>query len=174
MIAADMAPGMNRSFLSEDWKHIVPRKCWYDAIEEANDRINLHIETDIQGYDIDAEALKAARSNAKMAGVDRLIHFQQRAVKDLSHPKPYGFLITNPPYGERLEEKAALPQLYREIGESFNRLNKWSMYLITSYDRAENDIGKKADKNRKIYNGMLKTYYYQFLGPKPPRRNANK
>ena len=174
MIAADMAPGMNRSFLSEDWKHIVPRKCWYDAIEEANDRINLHIETDIQGYDIDAEALKAARSNAKMAGVDRLIHFQQRAVKDLSHPKPYGFLITNPPYGERLEEKAALPQLYREIGESFNRLDKWSMYLITSYDRAENDIGKKADKNRKIYNGMLKTYYYQFLGPKPPRRNANK
>ena len=125
-------------------------------------------------YDIDAEALKAARSNAKMAGVDRLIHFQQRAVKDLSHPKPYGFLITNPPYGERLEEKAALPQLYREIGESFNRLDKWSMYLITSYDRAENDIGKKADKNRKIYNGMLKTYYYQFLGPKPPRRNANK
>ena len=124
--------------------------------------------------DIDAEALKAARSNAKMAGVDRLIHFQQRAVKDLSHPKPYGFLITNPPYGERLEEKAALPQLYREIGESFNRLDKWSMYLITSYDRAENDIGKKADKNRKIYNGMLKTYYYQFLGPKPPRRNANK
>ena len=108
-----------------------------------------------------------------MAGVDRLIHFQQRAVKDLSHPKPYGFLITNPPYGERLEEKAALPQLYREIGESFNRLDKWSMYLITSYDRAENDIGKKADKNRKIYNGMLKTYYYQFLGPKPPRRNAN-
>ena len=78
MIAANMAPGMNRSFLSEDWKHIVPRKCWYDAIEEANDRINLHIETDIQGYDIDAEALKAARSNAKMAGVDRLIHFQQR------------------------------------------------------------------------------------------------
>lgn len=150
MIAADMAPGMNRSFLSEDWKHIVPRKCWYDAIEEANDRINLHIETDIQGYDIDAEALKAARSNAKMAGVDRLIHFQQRAVKDLSHPKPYGFLITNPPYGERLEEKAALPQLYREIGESFNRLDKWSMYLITSYDRAENDIGKKRTKPQNI------------------------
>ncbi len=173
MIAADMAPGMNRSFLSEDWKHIIPRKCWYDAIEEANDRINLDIKTDIQGYDIDPEALKSARANAKMAGVDKLIHFQQRAVKDLSHPKPYGFLITNPPYGERLEEKAALPQLYREIGESFARLDKWSMYLITSYDKAENDIGRKADKNRKIYNGMLKTYYYQFLGPKPPRRNVN-
>ena len=174
MMAANMAPGMNRSFLSEDWKNIIKRKCWYDAMDEANDLLDDTVKVDIQGYDIDAEALKAARSNAKMAGVDRLIHFQQRAVKDLSHPKPYGFLITNPPYGERLEEKAALPQLYREIGESFNRLDKWSMYLITSYDRAENDIGKKADKNRKIYNGMLKTYYYQFLGPKPPRRNANK
>ena len=170
MIAADMAPGMKRSFLAEDWKHLVPRKCWYDALEEAQDRVNLDIDTDIQGYDIDPEALKSARANAKMAGVDKLIHFQQRAVKDLSHPKPYGFIITNPPYGERLEEKEALPQLYREIGESYNRLDKWSMYLITSYDRAENDIGRKADKNRKIYNGMLKTYYYQFLGPKPPRR----
>ena len=173
MIAADMAPGMNRSFLAEDWKHLVPRKCWYDALEEAQDRVNTDIQTDIQGYDIDAEALKAARSNAKMAGVDGLIHFQQRAVKDLSHQKPYGFIITNPPYGERLEEKEALPQLYREIGESYNRLDKWSMYLITSYDRAENDIGRKADKNRKIYNGMLKTYYYQFLGPKPPRRKKD-
>ena len=114
-----------------------------------------------------------ALERAKMAGVDGLIHFQQRAVKDLSHPKPYGFIITNPPYGERLEEKEALPQLYREIGESYNRLDKWSMYLITSYDRAENDIGRKADKNRKIYNGMLKTYYYQFLGPKPPRRKKD-
>ncbi|MDO4308072.1 MAG: class I SAM-dependent RNA methyltransferase [Eubacteriales bacterium] len=170
MMAADMAPGMNRSFLAEDWKHLVPRKCWYDANEEAHDRLNLNIDTDIQGYDIDEEALRAARSNAKMAGVEKLIHFQKRPVKELHHPKPYGFIITNPPYGERLEEKAALPGLYREIGESFARLDKWSMYLITSYDKAENDIGRKADKNRKIYNGMLKTYYYQFLGPRPPRK----
>ena len=172
MMAADIAPGMNRSFLAEDWKQVVPRRCWYEAVEEAQDRVNLKIETDIQGYDIDAEALKAARANAKMAGVESLIHFQQRPVKELHHPKPYGFIITNPPYGERLEEKAALPQLYREIGESYRGLDKWSMYLITSYDKAENDIGRKADKNRKIYNGMLKTYFYQFLGPKPPRRAA--
>ena len=171
MMAADIAPGMNRSFLAEDWKHLVPRKCWYEALEEAQDRVNLNVDTDIQGFDIDPEALRAARSNAKMAGVDKLIHFQQRPVKELRHPKPYGFIITNPPYGERLEEKEALPALYREIGESYNRLDKWSMYLITSYDKAELDIGKKADKNRKIYNGMLKTYYYQFLGPRPPKRN---
>lgn len=172
MMAADIAPGMNRSFLAEDWKHLVPRKCWYEANEEANDRIRRDVEVDIQGYDIDADALRAARANAKMAGVENMIHFQQRAVKDLRHPKPYGFIITNPPYGERLEEKAALPQLYREIGESFERLDKWSMYLITSYDKTENDIGRKADKNRKIYNGMLKTYYYQFLGPRPPKKKA--
>ena len=171
MIAADIAPGMNRSFLAEDWKHLVPRRCWYEALEEAQERVNMDIQTDIQGYDIDPEALKAARSNSKMAGVDKLIHFQQRPVKELRHPKPYGFIITNPPYGERLEEKAALPALYREIGESYQRLDKWSMYLITSYDRAETDIGRKADKNRKIYNGMLKTYYYQFLGPRPPKKN---
>lgn len=174
LMAADIAPGMNRSFLAEDWKHLVPRKCWYNASEEAHDRVNLNIDTDIQGYDIDPEALKAARANAKLAGVENLIHFQQRAVKDLRHPKPYGFIITNPPYGERLEEKSELPQLYREIGESFERLDKWSMYLITSYDKTENDIGRKADKNRKIYNGMLKTYYYQFLGPRPPKKNTGK
>ena len=171
MLAADIAPGMNRSFLAEDWKHLVPRRCWYEALEEAQDRVNLNVDTVIQGFDIDPEALRAARSNAKMAGVDKLIHFQQRPVKELRHSKPYGFIITNPPYGERLEEKEALPALYREIGESYNRLDKWSMYLITSYDKAELDIGKKADKNRKIYNGMLKTYYYQFLGPRPPKRN---
>ena len=107
-----------------------------------------------------------------MAGVDHMIHFQQRALKDLHHPKKYGFIITNPPYGERLEEREALAGLYREIGESFARLDDWSMYLITSYDKAERDIGRKADKNRKIYNGMIKTYFYQFMGARPPRRKA--
>lgn len=173
MMAADIAPGMHRSFLAEEWRHLIPRKCWYDAIEEANDRIDLNINTDIQGYDIDGDAIKCARANAKMAAVDKFIHFQKRPVKELSHPKPYGFIIANPPYGERLEEKEALASLYREIGEGFARLDKWSMYLITSYGQAEADIGRKADKNRKIYNGMLKTYYYQFLGPKPPKKNRD-
>lgn len=172
LMAADIAPGMHRSFLAEDWKHLIPRKCWYDAREEANDRVDLTVKTDIQGYDIDEEAVRCARANAKMAGVDGLIHFQKRPVSELRHPRPYGFIITNPPYGERLEEKAELPGLYREIGESFSRLDKWSMYLITSYENAERDIGRKADKNRKIYNGMLKTYYYQFLGPRPPKKKG--
>lgn len=172
MMAAGMAPGMNRSFLAEDWKNLIPRKCWYDAIDEASEMVDDTVEVDIQGYDIDGEVLKAARENAKRAGVDHLIHFQQRPVEELSHPKKYGFIITNPPYGERLEEKENLPALYRCIGERYKALDSWSMYLITAYEEAERYIGKKADKNRKIYNGMMKTYYYQFMGPKPPRRKA--
>ena len=170
MMAANMAPGMNRSFLAEEWDNLIPKKAWYDALDEANDLVYVNVSVDIQGYDIDAEAVKAARQNAKDAGVDHLIHFQERAVKDLRHPKKYGFIITNPPYGERLEEKKNLPELYREFGESFRLLDSWSAYMITSYEDAERYFGRKADKNRKIYNGMLKTYFYQFMGPKPPKR----
>ena len=139
-------------------------------MDEAFDLVDDQIETDIQGYDIDGEIIRAARQNAEAAGVDHLIHFQQRPVNELSHPKKYGFIITNPPYGERLEEKEMLPGLYRQIGEVYEKLDAWSMYLITSYQDAERYIGRKADKNRKIYNGMIRTYYYQFLGPKPPKR----
>ena len=170
MIAANMAPGMNRHFLAEEWEQLVPAKCWCDAMEEARELVDTNIEVDIQGYDIDGDVVKAARENAQLAGVEHLIHFQQRAVKDLNHPKKYGFIITNPPYGERLEEKEMLPELYREVGESFKRLDSWSMFMITGFEDAERYIGKKADKNRKIYNGMLKTYFYQFLGPRPPKK----
>ena len=140
-------------------------------MDEAHDLVNTDIDVDIQGYDLNPDAVKAARQNAKDAGVEQLIHFQERAVKDLRHPKKYGFIITNPPYGERLEEKKDLPVLYKEFGESFKRLDTWSAYMITSYEEAEKYFGRKADKNRKIYNGMLKTYFYQFQGPKPPRRD---
>lgn len=171
MMAANMAPGMKRKFTAENWKHIVSPACWKDTREEANEDLNLNIETDIQAYDLDPEMIRIARENAKLAGVDHLIHFQTRGVDQLSHPKKYGFIITNPPYGERLEEKKNLPALYKTIGDRYKNLDSWSMYLITAYENAEKDIGRKADKNRKIYNGMMKTYFYQFLGPKPPKRN---
>lgn len=174
MMAANIAPGMNRSFLSENWKNIVPRKHWYNAVEEAQDLMDVTVQTDIQGYDIDGEVIRAARENARLAGVDHMIHFQKRSVSELNHPKKYGFIITNPPYGERIEDRENLPALYQEIGKAFSRLDSWSEYLITSYDQAEKYIGKKADKNRKIYNGMIKTYYYQFLGPRPPKRETGK
>ena len=172
MMAANMAPGMNRSFLAEEWRNVIKRKCWYEAMDEAGDLVEEDVQVDIQGYDVDGDIVKAARSNAQSAGVDHMIHFQQRPVSALSHPKKYGFIISNPPYGERIEEKENLPALYKEIGERFAALDAWSMYLITSYEDAQKYIGRKADKNRKIYNGMMKTYFYQFLGPKPPRRKA--
>lgn len=172
MMAANMAPGMKRSFTAQNWPHVVGRNVWQDTLEEARELVDLSVETDIQGYDMDDAMVSIARENAKLAGVEKLIHFQRREVAQLSHPKKYGFIITNPPYGERLEEKEALPALYQTIGRRFRSLDDWSLYLITSYEQAERDIGRKADKNRKIYNGMMKTYYYQFLGPKPPRREG--
>lgn len=171
MMAANMAPGMNRSFTAESWGHIIGKRNWYDALDEANELVDLSAEADIQGYDIDDKMVSIARENAKLAGVDHMIHFQRRGVDQLSSPRKYGFLITNPPYGERLEDKSSMPALYRTIGERFKSLDSWSMFLITAYEHAEKDIGRKADKNRKIYNGMMKTYYYQFLGQKPPKRN---
>ena len=170
MIAANIAPGMNRDFTAEEWTNMIDRKLWYECVKEAEDMIDTTVKVDIQGYDIDGDVIKAARENAKRAGVEHMIHFQQRAVADLSHPKKYGFIITNPPYGERLEDKADLPELYTQIGQAYQRLDSWSMFLITSYTDTEKYIGRKADKTRKIYNGMLKTYFYQFLGPKPPKK----
>lgn len=173
-MAAGIAPGMERSFTAEKWKPLIATKSWYNCIEDANDRINRNLraeDLDIQGYDLDPEMIRIARENAKLAGVEHLIHFQTRDVANLSHPKKYGFIITNPPYGERIEEKKNLPALYRTIGERYRALDSWSMYLITSYENAENDLGRKADKNRKIYNGMMKTYFLQYNGPKPPKKD---
>ncbi len=170
MMGANIAPGMNREFTADCWDKVVPKKLWYRAYDEAHDMIRHDVEMNIQGYDLDSDIVKCAMANAKEAGVDKYIHFQARDVKDLRNPKHYGFVITNPPYGERLEEKEALPELYRTIGESYRGLSDWSMYLITSYEDAEKYIGRKADKNRKIYNGMIKSYFYQFMGPKPPRK----
>ena len=170
MIAANIAPGLNRDFTAESWSGIIPKKEWYEAVTEANDMVNTNIETDIQGYDLDGDVIKIARRNAENAGVANLIHFQQRDVAKLSHPKKYGFIITNPPYGERLEDKEALPAIYSSLGRQFAQLDSWSAYVITSYQDIEKYFGRKADKNRKIYNGMLKTYFYSFIGPKPPKK----
>lgn len=170
MMAANIAPGLNRGFTAESWENIIPKKEWYDAVTEANDNIERNIVTDIQGYDLDPHVIEIARSNAVNAGVDKMIHFQQRGVDRLSHAKKYGFIITNPPYGERLEDKESLPGIYETFGKRFAELDSWSAYMITSYEDAEKYFGRKADKNRKIYNGMIKTYFYSFLGPKPPKR----
>lgn len=171
MIAANIAPGMYRGFIARKWDNVIDRTEWKDAYTEAKESVRTGIRCDIQGYDADGEILKIARENAKRAGVEGMIHFQQREVADLSHSGKYGFIVTNPPYGERLEEKAALPAIYGDFGRQFSKLDTWSAYVITSYEDTEKAMKRKADKNRKIYNGMLKTYFYQFLGPKPPKTN---
>lgn len=172
MMAANMAPGLNRGFTAQRWEHVVEKALWQKAKEEARDLVDLGVKPDIQGYDIDDKMVSIARENARMAGVDGLIHFQRRDVANLSHPKKYGFLITNPPYGERLHDKDQMPELYRTIGERYRSLDSWSMYLISAYENAEQYIGRKADKNRKIYNGMMKAYFYQYMGPKPPKAGS--
>ena len=172
MMAANIAPGMNRSFTAEAWTHIIPKQLWYDTVQEAQEMMDLSVDTDLQGYDVDSDMVRIARENAKQAGVARLIHFQQRDIADMKHSKKYGFIITNPPYGERLEDKQNLPALYSTIGEVYRNLDAWSLYLITSYEDAPRYIGRKANKNRKIYNGMIRTYFYQFMGPKPPRKQT--
>ena len=171
MMAVHMAPGISREFQAEQWQNIIPKKMWYEAIEEANDLVIRECRADIQGYDMDAGVLKKARENAKRAGVLEYIHFQQRPVKELSHPKKYGFIITNPPYGERLQDKETIPLIYKSFGEQFQKLDSWSAYFISSEENAERYFGKKAAKKRKIYNGMIKAEFYQFPGPKPPARS---
>ena len=170
LMACNIAPGMNRDFTAQEWTNIIDRKNWYDAVDEAGDLIDMSVETDIQGYDIDGDIIKAARDNAELAGVAGKIHFQRRPVAEFSHPKKYGFIITNPPYGERIGDKEEMAALYKQLSEAYRALDSWSAYIISGYDEVEKIMGRKADKNRKIYNGMMKTYFYQFMGPKPPKR----
>lgn len=169
MMAAGIAPGAARSFQAGEWENLIPALSWKSARERAADLAHPDLRTDIQGYDIDPAAVSAARDNARLAGVEHMIHLQQRDVSQLRHAGSYGFVIANPPYGERLKEED-LTNLYSTLGRQFRALDRWSLYLITSYEKAEEALGLQAARNRKIYNGMLKTYFYQFPGPKPPRQ----
>ncbi len=169
MMAANMAPGMNRDYLSMTWKNIFPKGYWYPYFDEAREDVNENIECDLSGFDIDPDMIKTAWANARLAGVDKLVNFNERSVNQFKSDKEYGFIITNPPYGGRLEDENTLPPIYESLGDVYNKLRTWSMYVVSSYDKTEKYIGKKAAKNRKIYNGMIKTYFYQYPGPKPER-----
>ena len=171
MMAANIAPGLKREFTAESWNGIIHAKAFREARRAAQEAIlpDIGEGTDLQGFDIDPGAVRHARDNARAAGVEKYIHFQQRDVKQLSHPKKYGFLITNPPYGERIEDKGQVHALYETLGENYRKLDAWSMYVITAYPDAVEAIGARPTKNRKIYNGMMKTYFYEYSGPKPPK-----
>ena len=173
MIGLNIAPGMKRDFQAMVWDNILPKSLFKEAKKEAEDLIDRDTKLSIQGYDLDTSALDAARGNLTLAGLEGNIHFQQRDMRDISSAKKYGFIITNPPYGERLEEKEAMPKLYEEMGKAFQRLDEWSYYIITGFEDAPKYFGRKPDKNRKIYNGMMKTYFYSYQGAKPKRQRAS-
>lgn len=170
MKGINMAPGLNREFISEKWRTI-DKKIWWDVRREAFDKIDNDADFKIYGYDIDEEALEIARENAEIAGVDQYIEFNYANAIDFKSDEEYGFIVTNPPYGERLEDQDTVKQLYKDLGYTFRKLKNWSYYLITSYEDFEQEFGKDADRKRKLYNGMLKTNLYQYIGPKPPRKN---
>ncbi|RDY28381.1 class I SAM-dependent RNA methyltransferase [Romboutsia weinsteinii] len=170
MMGINMAPGLNREFISEKWRTI-DKKIWWDVRRDAFDKIDNDIEFKIYGYDIDEEAIEIARENAEIAGVEDYIEFNIANAVDFTSDEEYGFIVTNPPYGERLEDVDTVKMLYKELGYTFRKLKNWSYYMITSYEEFEAEFGKDADRKRKLYNGMLKTNLYQYVGPKPPRKN---
>lgn len=174
LIAKNIAPGIERDFISMSWENLIPWKYWEDALDEARDNEKRDAEVNIYGYDLDITNIGHAKANAALAGVEGSIHFKEANVSDIipdfyKFRNNYGFIITNPPYGERLSEGELKP-LYNALGNLSRELSTWSMYVITSYDGAVKDIGKKPAKNRKVYNGMKKSYYYQFPGPRPAKQ----
>lgn len=170
MKGINMAPGMNREFISESWR-IMDKKIWWDVRREAYAKVDEEIEFKIYGYDIDEEALEIARENAEIAGVADYIEFNYGDATEFTSNEEYGFIVTNPPYGERLEDADTVKMLYKQLGYTFRKLKNWSYYLITSYEDFENEFGEEASRRRKLYNGMLKSNLYQYIGPRPPKNN---
>lgn len=170
MKGINMAPGMNREFISESWR-IMDKKIWWDVRREAYAKVDEDIEFKIYGYDIDEEALEIARENAEIAGVADYIEFNYGDATEFTSNEEYGFIVTNPPYGERLEDTDTVKMLYKQLGYTFRKLKNWSYYLITSYEDFENEFGEEASRRRKLYNGMLKSNLYQYIGPRPPKNN---
>ena len=169
LIGLNQAPGLNRKFDSENWDWM-PASVWDFERNTARNSINKDVNFMLEGYDIDPRSIRIARENAEKAGVSEYIHFQTRDVSELSTKDKYGYILTNPPYGERLSDLRQVEKLYGIMGDRFGRLDTWSWYIITAHEGFEAAFGKKATKNRKLYNGRIKCYFYQYFGPKPPKR----
>ncbi|MBN6888474.1 putative N6-adenine-specific DNA methylase [Cytobacillus horneckiae] len=168
LIGQNIAPGFNREFVSEQWGWISDQ-IWEDVRMEAEDLANYDQPLDIEGADIDHRMVKIAEENAFEAGLGDLVNFKQMQVRDFTTTKEYGVIIGNPPYGERLGDKPAVQQMYKEMGAAFSTLDTWSIYMLTSDEQFETFFGKPATKKRKLFNGFIKTDYYQYWGKRPPR-----
>ncbi|MFU8795032.1 MAG: THUMP domain-containing class I SAM-dependent RNA methyltransferase [Dethiobacteria bacterium] len=169
MIGMNIAPGMNRNFAAEDWP-LIPKELWHEARRETHDRAEFGRDLDITGTDISEEMIKTARCNAAEAGVEDAIHFQTRPFAELSSKKKYGKIICNPPYGERLGSLEESEKLYKSMAKTLKNLDSWSYYILTASENFETLFGKKASKRRKLYHGNIKVHFYQYFGPRPPRR----
>lgn len=169
MIGKNIAPGLKRNFAAEDWSQI-DTSIWKQARIEAENMIRMDIEPRlIMGMDIDDNIVGIARHHAQRAGLEEQIHFQTADFADFQTSRKYGYIITNPPYGERLNDITEVEALYRLMGEKLLPLETWSYYILTSYQDFEKVFGKKASKRRKLYNGGIECQYYQYYGPWPPK-----
>lgn len=168
MIGRNIAPGMNRNFVSEDWD-IIDKSIWEDARKFAKSKVN-DKEFRILGSDINGRLLSVARDNIERAGVDDCVAVQKLPMQEFRSNKKYGCIVTNPPYGERIGESVEVEELYKDMGKVFSALDSWSVFVLTSHPDFQKLYGSKATKNRKLYNGKIQTYFYQYFGPLPPKR----
>jgi len=168
LIGQNIAPGFNRDFISETWSWFSPT-IWDEARMEAEDLAQYDRHLHIIGSDLDPKMVEIAKKNALEAGLSDMITFKQMRATDFHSKEEYGVIVTNPPYGERMGERAKVEKLYRELGETFSKLDTWSIYIITSHEGFEDLYGKKATKKRKLFNGFIKTDYYQYWGPRKPK-----
>ncbi|MFW5998274.1 MAG: THUMP domain-containing class I SAM-dependent RNA methyltransferase [Bacillota bacterium] len=169
MIGKNIAPGLKRNFDAEEWEKI-PDELWKDTREQAYNQIKEREPRFIMGTDIKEKVIGKARYHAEKAGVEDSIHFQKQSISDFTTSRKYGYIITNPPYGERMGENNKIEKLYKKMGDKFLPLETWSYYILTSYDNFESVFGKKASKRRKLYNGGIECQYYQYYGPWPPKK----
>jgi putative N6-adenine-specific DNA methylase len=168
LIGQNIAPGFNRSFVSETWPWM-DDVIWEEARTEVEDLAEYDRELDIMGTDIDHRMIDISKQNAYEAGLGEMIQFKQMQMKDLHTTKQYGVIVGNPPYGERLGEKAEVEAMYQDMGRTFAKLETWSIYILTSHRNFETYYGKPATKKRKLFNGFIRTDYYQYWGPRHPK-----
>lgn len=168
MMGLSIAPGLGRTFAFDDWAFVSDDMIQRVRQEAASMRRDLPLQ--IFGYDRDPGSIEAAKENAMKAGVSEYVHFETADVAELSSDLEYGYIIANPPYGERLSDRRSVESLYGRMGDRFEALDTWSKYVLTSHEGFESAYGKKATKNRKLYNGNIKCYYYQYYGPRPPKK----
>lgn len=176
LIAHNMAPGLHRQFDSENWS-VIGERIWTEARDEAFDMVNEDAPLEITGSDVNPEVLELAKHHLRAAGLSKSVRLLQRDVADMNALRAHGYLITNPPYGERLGEREAVEELYRTLGRKAKELDDWSVFVITAHKEFEKFYGRRADKKRKLYNGRIECDLYQYLGkyhgrPVPERQES--